>query len=452
MKMFSILVALHLMLAGTGFAQHFNFMLPDKNSKFDIRSDSGRITCLFPISLKNVEPSVFRKVFLDENLHFTEFSNYQIPGKAHLVATETNEKYTIHAFQSKSDQGEAIHFIVTAKSGKIYSTFIKTAADFAPLFTSEVRKTSRIRINFIENKGNPDVVIVEPVLKGGYPMEHGKITAIRVDDGRNLWTWKAPHLWKVISTENELIGISEGVDGGKAPLYTLHFFDKENGRPIRSKSLLGGDGPRDVSVLASNGQEIMVAGTEYPLGKQKHGHFFMSMFDLSGKSIFDQADTTDRMSSQRMHTLGYVFDLEGNLLIIGEGWKLDYSRAIAGTAISILFTAALGVPMIPQTGVDQHITSLIIAKISPTDGIVKDFFAFPIGPWFQFSQLITDGVHIFIANSSEVLSYNPDQPNLAPSNFVNFHYREQLIIGPDGPVAIKVKKKNVELEMLPFLH
>ena len=119
MKMFSILVALHLMLAGTGFAQHFNFMLPDKNSKFDIRSDSGRITCLFPISLKNVEPSVFRKVFLDENLHFTEFSNYQIPGKAHLVATETNEKYTIHAFQSKSDQGEAIHFIVTAKSAAV---------------------------------------------------------------------------------------------------------------------------------------------------------------------------------------------------------------------------------------------------------------------------------------------------------------------------------------------
>jgi hypothetical protein len=228
----------------------------------------------------------------------------------------------------------------------------------------------------------------------------------------------------------------------------LYFFNKQDGKLIRATPFFFGDGYRLISVMTANGIQLMIAGTEYSGNTAKHGRFYMSMFDLTGNRLFDKVDSTDRLTSQRMHTLGHVFDAGGNLIIIGEGWKPDATRAIAVTTASIL-TAVLigGVPRVYGT-IDHKITSLVMARISSTNGSLLNFYSFPAGPWLRYSSMITDGSHVLIENANQLLLYDPDQPGRPPVLFTTINPRNGLLITRLGPVTIATGRKKLTIERI----
>lgn len=433
------------------YCQAYHFSHLNTSDGYDIRTDMGEIICLHKVSAKKVQPTIFRKVFLNESLQPVDSVDYTIPGLANLIASESNEKYAIHVFHVKAEKTDFIQFVIAEKSGQVHTTFNKAEADFVPLFDSKVKKTNLVQLSFAENSGSPDILILRPRLsRGGYSVG-GKIFALSAESGALLWSLPAPDLSRVISTNDRLLATSTTNMGGSSyqPAYTLHFIDKATGKILFSEPLYNGQGYRLISVFTSNGTELLVAGTEYKTGKEKSGHFFVSLFDLDGKRILDEVDTTARLSSTRMHALGHVFDREGNLFVIGEGWKADYTAAIATSAAGILSAALLGGAPYMNTQPDQRITSLVVARISTVDGKVKDFYTFPVGPWSQFSDMITDGSKVLIENYNQVLMYDPEQPNKAPSLFTSLRSGEGLIIGPFGPARVKPGKKTVGLEVLP---
>lgn len=200
---------------------------------------------------------------------------------------------------------------------------------------------------------------------------------------------------KIVSSEDELIGLT-GTDSQK-PAYTV-FSVKKMGRSYDRINLITHKTFRIISVFATNDREVMICWNRVPRnnGKdyEKNGHFYTSLLDFEGKPIVELTDTTTRLSSKRMHTLGYVFDRDDNLILIGEGWKREYSLLGLKIAGALFTQTLLGVSS--NVRPDEEITSLFMAKISPEDAGVKDFSTFTIGPWLTFSDVIADGEHVLI--------------------------------------------------------
>ena len=401
-------------------------------------------------------PSIYRKVFLGEDLRPIDSVDFIVPGSASLIAVESNDRYTIHVFYSSQNayffgKNDFFQFIITWKSGKIHSSFVKTAVDLSPYISAKIKVPNVVQLNFAENTGSPEMFILQFGFHNvndrvTYP---GKTAAFSVDDGRLVWIVDDISLLKIVSTKDELIGLTS-TDSQK-PVYTIHFFSKENGKKLRSHQLDQSQNFRIISVFATNGREVMIAGTEFPRNNdkdyEKNGHFYMSLLDFEGKSIVEQADTTTRLSSKRMHTLGYVFDRNDNLILIGEGWKRDYSLLGLKIAGAILTQALLGISS--NVGPDEEITSLFMAKISPEDAGVKDFSTFTIGPWLTFSDVIADGEHVLIKNGDDVLLFDPNEIQKAPVNFTTYTSRDELVLSPYGPITLTPERKSIRMQ---FMH
>ena len=436
--------------AGSTIAQSHTFRIYNSLEKVAVNSDANRISCTYPYSEKKAQPTLFHTTYLDENLRATDSVEYSVPGVAHLIANTSNDLFDTFVYQCKTAEGQFLQFIVADRTtGNIHSRFVKSASDLSPYFFRRIRKTNQIAVSFVDNTGSPDVMIVRLSINGagGLP---GKITAWSIEDGRVLWTLDSPYLDQVLTTENELIGLSQQGSSGSAltPHYALHFFNKQDGKLIRTTTFFAGKGYRLISAATANRTQLMIAGTEYAGNSAKHGRFYMSMFDLTGNRLFDEVDSTDRLSSQRMHTLGHVFDAEGNLIIIGEGWKPDATRAIAMTTASILTAVLIGATPGVYGTIDHKITSLVMAKISSTNGSVINFYSFPAGPWLQYSSMITDGSHVLIENANQLLLYDPDQPGKPPVRFTTFNPRQGLMITPFGPITITTGRKKLTLERI----
>jgi hypothetical protein len=137
--------------------------------------------------------------------------------------------------------------------------------------------------------------------------------------------------------------------------------------------------------------------------------------------------------------MGNVFDREGNLILIGEGWKPDATRAIATTAGSIalaLLTRGAYV-RVGVGGIDHKIENITFATLSPQDGKLKSLKVFPVGPWLTYGRLMTEGGYALFQVNSQIIIYDVNEPNHPPSPFTSLHSNESLILTPSGPIINK---------------
>jgi hypothetical protein len=456
LTMYKVFIVIQLITITSAVGQSYRFQLSKPDDKFDVRMDSGRVSCLFRASGKNVRPSIYRKVFLGEDLRPIDSVDLVVPDNSKLVTVQSKERYTIHVFYCSQraqfyGKNDFFQFIVTWKSGKIHSSFVKTAVDLSPYNRAKIKVPNVIQLNFVENTGSPEMFILQfgfHNVNDGVTYS-GKTAAFSVHDGRMVWVLDDIFLLDILSKEDKLIGLSS-TDSEK-PVYTIHFFSKENGKTLRSQELDHSQNFRIISVFATNGREVMIAGTEFPSNKgkdyEKNGHFYMSLLDFEGKLIVEQTDTTTRFSSGRMHMIGYVFDRDDNLILIGEGWKKYYGLIGFKIAGAIISQALLGTS--GNVKPDQEITSLFMAKISPEDASVKDFSIFATGPWLNFSDVVTDGEYVLFKNGRDVLLFDPNDIQKAPVNFATIKFSDDLILTPYGPITITVDKKSI---LMQFLH
>ena len=414
-------------------AQTYSFKTPESSAPYAIRIVEQGVSCLFPISPRKSPASMFRQVFLNTDLAPFDSVEYTLAGQAKWLAAGEDEKNTVQAFYAKANGVERIEFLVTDKLGTIQTRFSKTAADFSPSFPKPVKNLKNIGLAFLNNPGS-GMVLVQPFQWRGSVLQRGRIFSLRTDDGRPLWTSTAPILSHVVVTDSLLIGMTTAVTGGGTPLYSIHFVDKASGRLLKTSALTAGNGgPRDIAVFTSNGQELMVAGSDYQYGA-RNGRFYMTMYNLRGERIFDAIDSAARLSTRRMHLMGSVFNQDGNLVLVGEGWKADATRAVAATAASFLLTAAVGIGPRVYMGLDHKVDQVVFATLSPGDGKLLDFRSFPVGPWYNYGALLTEGSHAMIQVGNQVISYDANDPARPPVLFTSLRDRESLVLTPAGPL------------------
>lgn len=426
-------------------AQSYSFLDRGKGNA-EIMPINDGLYCLYKTSDKKQLNSEFRKVFLNADLRPYDSVKYFVEGNATLLASCSNEKFITHAFYTKTASVEKIVFIVTDHFGRQQYTFFKTALDLSKYFEKPLKKLKSLQLSFVPNNGSPEMLLIKPSLATGSTFGTGRFFALNSEDGKELWVSNAPPMSRIQTTEKLLIGLttlfsSNGFNTNYS--YTIHFVDKSSGQLIKSIQLANeGKGYRAVSVFASNGVELMLAGSAFEANNTKEGKFFMTMFNLSGEKIFDRVDSAARLSTRRMHLMGNVFDQNGDLILISESWKLDATRAIASTAGSILVGALLGGPV--YTGVnarlDHKIDHLNFATLSPIDGSLKKFKSFPVGPWLSYGRLMTEGSHILLIVSGQVISYDANDPNAAPAILTTLKFGESILTSPSGPIVMKMSK------------
>ena len=163
------------------------------------------------------------------------------------------------------------------------------------------------------------------------------------------------------------------------------------------------------------------------------------MFNLSGEKIFDNVDSAARLSTKRLHLMGSVFDQDGNLVLVGESWRPDATRAIVSAAGSIALALLTrgAYTRVYAAGIDHKIESVVFATLSPADGKLINFKAFPVGPWLEYGSLMTEGSRALIAISNQVIIYDANEPNAPPKPFTSLRSRETLILTPSGPIINK---------------
>ncbi len=447
MKRLSLLIVL-LCYQVIGVSQTYSFKTISQYDHFEILTEGNRLVCLFRVSEKKAPVSVFRKVFLNDELHSTDSIEYSIDGQADLIASGSDEKYSFHAFYLKAAPQEKIVFIVTDKLGRVQSTFYKTVADFAPYFQKPVKKLKDVRLSFLPNNGSPGMILIQPYLVRGSAVYRGPMYSVRAEDGRELWASNAPFLSSIQCTDSLLIGMTSSTVN-QTPIYQIHYVDKSSGKLLKTISLSNkGQHYRSVSVFTSNGRELLVAGSEFENGSTKNGRFFMSLFNLYGEKIFDEVDSAARLSTKRLHLMGSVFDQEGNLVLIGESWRPDATRAVVTSAASILLAATIGGYAGINTRVDHKIDNVVFATLSPQDGKLKYFRAYPVGPWRDYGSLMTEGGNVLFRINNQVIIYDVNDPGKPPSPFTSLRAGENLILTPSGPIINRQERNRNILSRL----
>jgi hypothetical protein len=423
------------------FAQSYSFKNIIDYDNFEIQPFNDGVYCLFRTSERKAPTTVFKKVFLDANLKSVDSINYSIEGQARLLASCSDERFVTHIFYS-SGLSEKIIFFVTDHSGKIQSTFSKTAADFARYFPKPIKKLKDIQLTFLPNNGSPGMLLLQPYLVKGAAVQKGSFFSLNAEGGEEIWVSSVQGLRQIQTTGSLLFGLtSTSLDGvNSTPIHQIYIVDKGTGKLIRSIPFTcRGHSYRLISVFATNGHELLVAGSEFESGSTKDGRFFMTQFNLDGDKILDEVDSSTVLSTRRLHLMGSTFDQDGNLVLIGEGWRPDATRAIATTASSIalaLLTRGAYV-RVGVAGIDHKIENVTFATLSPADGKIKSLKVFPVGPWLTYGRLMTEGSYALFHVNSQVIIYDVNEPNHPPSVFTTLHSNESLILTPSGPIINK---------------
>jgi len=435
-------------LPNSTLAQKYAFRYNRLNDRFDVISDARSLFCLFHVSSPHAPNTVFRKVFLNEDLKGIDSVEYEIPGDANLISSGTNEIYTFHLFQVKKDKNWNIQFIVTDKSGRLLFQYFKPNLDFSRWFGHEI-KPKQLLLEFIPNKDTPEMMLLQ-IGKTNSLFPH-KITALDLKTGNLLWVSEVAGLTNIQTNADRLVGTSSYYQH-QSLQYLIHFVDKNTGKQTKTLSLEHPDHRREIAVVASEGSKLLIAGNEYVGQQTKNLNFFMALFDLDGNVIFDRVDTTNRMSKHRNKLMGHAFDNNGNVVLAGEGYKLDATRAIISTATSVMLAAALGsgTNVSARTGLDTRIDFVTFVTLSTSNGEVLSFKKFPVGPWYEFANYMSDGEHMLIGVSNKFLIYDPNKPDTPPSFFTALKSKEQLLLTPMGPMITSRENfsKVINLELL----
>jgi len=422
-------------------AQTYSFKNIVDYDHFEIQPFNDGVYCLFRTSERKAPTSVFKKVFLDAELRSVDSINYSIEGQARLLASCSDEKFVTHIFFS-TGLSEKIIFLVTDHTGKIQSTFYKTAVDFSRYFPKPVKKLKDIQLSFLPNNGSPGMLLLQSYQMKGSALLKGAFFSLNAEGGEEIWVSSVQGLRQIQTTGSLLFGLTSTSPSGinSFPVHQIYIIDKETGRLIRSIPFTSkGLGYRLISVFATNGHELLVAGSEFESGSTKDGRFYMTQFNLDGDKILDEVDSSAVLSTRRLHHMGSVFDREGNLILIGEGWKPDATRAIATTAGSIalaLLTRGAYI-RVGVGGIDHKIENVTFATLSPQDGKLKSLKVFPVGPWLTYGRLMTEGSYALFHVNSQVIIYDVNEPNHPPSPFTSLRPNESLILTPSGPIINK---------------
>ncbi|CAN5616608.1 hypothetical protein BH10BAC4_BH10BAC4_00310 [soil metagenome] len=426
-------------------AQQYSFPYSGNGDAVTINNDGEDVYCLFRLGKASVE-TIYRKVILTSNLRPVDSIDYRIEGSADLIASGGSEKYTYHVFETKVEKVPAFVFLITDKAGNIQFTFRKFSPDFIQYFGKEI-KIKQMKIQFLPDQ-SPDQLLIEVFVPDtNLPV---RIVALKMQDGSPLWFSNTPTLDFVQTTESLLIGLSKQREGSQST-YVIHFLDKQTGEQRHSTPFNVGPKRRSVAVVSSNGRQLLIAGDEYKEQNLKDSRFFMTMFDLEGKQLFDKIDTTDRMGKYRRHLMGSIFDQEGNLVLIGEGYKRDATKAVVSTAAGIAIGVLLGGPAIISSDVENRIDFITSAVLSSDNGQVKQYRTFPVGPWYDFANFMTDGEHILIGVSNKFLLYNASEPDVPPVMFATLRSRERLLLTSFGP-AISYRNSSRKRIVVELLH
>jgi|GEM_PF-6128247 len=433
-------------------AQTYTIQKTEASSYPQVQPYDDGVYCLFKTSAKKATTTVFKKVFLNRDLKVYDSLSYSIEGAAKLISSCSDERYITHTFYSKTKSEEKIIFIVTDKTGNVRSTFSKRATDFSSYFPRPLKKLKQVQLSFIPNNGSPGMLLIRPYQITGSRVIQGKIFALNAETGAELWACNIPQLSNVQATEKLLIGLTTVTNSsGFNTSYSqqIQFVDKTSGELIKSVPFVSKDkGYRDISVFTTDDNELMVAGSEYESYNTKNGRFYMTMYNLSGERIFDNVDSAARLSTRRMHLMGSVFNQDGDLVLIAEGWKPDATRAIATTAASILAASLLGGYANVYARVDHKIDNVVFATLSPVDGSLKNFKTFPVGPWLNYGRLMTIGSHALFAVSGQVIIYNVNDPNAPPVPFTSLRMNESLILTQTGAIINKQEKYQCVLSLV----
>ncbi len=450
MKKIVILIFILIGFHGMANAQRYSFPNRNASDRFELKTEDNGVYCLFKISKKNAPVTVFRKVFLSADLTPRDSVDYSMEGQVNLIASGADEKYTVHAFYAKAAPLEKIIYLVTDKAGEIKSSFSKTVVDFASYFPKPIKRLKNIQLAFLPNTGSPGMILIQPYLAQGSSTYPGRMHSLSAEDGKELWVSNSQPLSTLQTTDSLLIGMTTSFSTGmnQPPFYQISFIDKNSGQLLRTIPFTKTQGYRTISVFTTNGRQLMIAGSEFESGNDKNGRFYMSMFNFAGERIFDEVDSASRLSTRRVHLLGSVFDQHGNLVLVGEGWKADATRAIASTAASVLLAVTMGGYMGVNTQVDHKIDHVVFATLSPADGKLINFKTFPVGPWYDYGSLITEGSHVLMAISNQVIIYDANEPNVPPKPFTSLRSNENLILTPSGPIIGKWERGRYVLSRL----
>ncbi|MBS1488313.1 MAG: hypothetical protein JST43_12065 [Bacteroidetes bacterium] len=440
-----------IILPQTSLGQSYSFSLLRDNDPVEIQTMNEGLYCLFRTSAKKAPVTVFKKVFLNEDLKCVDSLNYSIEGKARLLSSTEDEKYVVHAFYTKTKTMEKIVFIVSDHQGTIVSTFFKTASDMSRYFGRPIKKLKNVFLSFLPNSGTPGMLLVRPIFVRSV-VTHGSLFSLQAEDGRELWVSNAPQLSSIQTTDKLIMGLSYSADGYTYfPSARIFWIDKSTGQVTKTIEFSQKSGRhRNISVFATNGQALMLAGSDHESYNEKDGKFFMTQYSLQGDLIFDRIDTAQRLSTKRMHLMGNTFDQNGNLVFVAESWKPDATRMIATTAATVAL-AILSRGAYVNTGIagmDHKIDQINFATLSPDNGSVLTFRKFPVGPWLNYGRLLTQGEHVLIIVNNQAIHYNVSDPDKPPSLFTSLQVNESLMLTSAGPVVVNVTRRHYKLKRL----
>ncbi|NOT74999.1 MAG: hypothetical protein HOP08_08720 [Cyclobacteriaceae bacterium] len=432
-----------------GFAQTYSFPYLRPSDNFAIDNDDNGVYCLYRSS-KTKTSTTFLKVLLDQNLRAIDSVEYVLDGNAELLTSGGNERFTFHAFESKSEGVRFIEFLITSKSGKLQYSFRKGAVDIERMFGKHTR-VQDVRLEFLSDPDNNILLVKFNEFRSRDPI---MIVAFDMQNGSQLWKSTRGN-FNIIQTTDSLVIALRRFPLGSESSYSINYFGKQSGVLIKSMPYnSAGVRPRVITVMATNGQQLMLVGEEYiKEAYGKESHFFMTMFDMNGQQIFDKVDTADRMGKHRRHLSGSVFDAQGNLVLVGEGYRLDATRMVVSGLATIALAVATGANTYGYGGLggpDDRVDFITSAIISPEDGEVKQHWNFPVGPWIGFPSFLTDGKRILIGISNNFLLYKVDAPDVPPVKFVSLKTREQLVLTSYGP-AISYRHSTLKMHTLELL-
>jgi hypothetical protein len=290
--------------------QKYSFHHPRINDGLEINTSGSQVYCLFPV-LEDGKNSVFRKVFLNENLQPVDSIDYQLEGKAKLLTSGANQFYQFHIFRTKAEGTTNLDFLITDKSGRILSKIRKSQKDFSTIYNEKLN-LNHLRISLVSDQSEDIFFIrISSDINKTYPE---RIVAIRVKDGSLRWINQTPSLIFVQSTDSLVIVISlevklKGFRIEESP-YTIHYLNKYSGKEINSVKLFS---PRtnhkNIQVFACNGKQIMIVGSKFEIVNLAvyMPNIYMRMYDLKGNLLFENTSSDARITKSLLNTIGYLF-------------------------------------------------------------------------------------------------------------------------------------------------
>lgn len=425
-------------------AQKYAFRYEHASDRYLIDEDGDRLFCLY--KLATAGNSVYRKIFFNDQLEGRDSVAYLIPGDSELLITGMKEELTWHLFLTQQDKEPVWYFLVTTKDGKVRNVFSKRAKDFALTFQKRI-KLKKLSVEVV-NDANPDMLILKV---GILETTKSALVALNLEDGSELWHGPVVFQDHITTTDSLVIGINNLMVSGPVTPTDIFFVNKLTGKRIKSTRFNLSGRTRNVAILTTNGHNLVLAGDE--MGKNnsnKGSHLFVSMFDLEGKRIFDKVDTVDRNPRYRRRILASAFDRDGNLVLLGSGFRLDATRAAGSIAAGILLTSITGYTPYMSVGLDAKIDFVLSAVLSPEDGTIKSYNVFEVGPWYGFPNILTYQQHVLIGVLGKFLIYDTDMPTVPPEKFATLESREQLVLTGRGPVIThrKNSKKTIVMEFV----